>query len=74
MLYYFQYTAEEEAGTWIDKAIAIESSIFSFLVGLRTLYISFTTYTVGKVIYMHIHSAGHIHAHSHCCSSPVEYF
>ncbi len=44
VLYYFQYTAEEEAAMWIDKAIAIESSFFSLLVSLRTLYVSVATY------------------------------
>ncbi len=49
MLYYFQYTAEEEAGMWIDKAIAAESSFFSIIIGLKTIYVTITTFTVGKV-------------------------
>ena len=48
-LYYFQHMAESDSGSWIDSAIAIESTVFSSLVMLRTMFVYTAVFTVCKV-------------------------
>jgi hypothetical protein len=49
-LYYFQYTAEEESGSWIDTAIAFESTIFSLLDSIKAGYVCFAEFTAKQQV------------------------